>query len=46
MDFHKVSLLFLSLISHHYREECDADTTALLSHFDWRKSGLREEDEQ
>jgi hypothetical protein len=32
--------------THHYREACDADATALLSHFDWHKSGLREEDEQ
>ena len=32
--------------THHYREECDADAAAVLSHFDWRKSGLRQEDEQ
>jgi hypothetical protein len=30
----------------HYRQECDADATTLLTHFTWHKSDLRQEDEQ
>lgn len=31
---------------HHYRPECDADAAALLAHFPWTFSPLRDEDEQ
>lgn len=31
---------------HHYRQERDADATAVLTYFIWHKSALRQEDEQ
>ena len=31
--------------SHNYHPECDADATAILAHFDWRRSELRPGDD-
>ena len=45
MGFSPGSLEIPKPHGHRYRPECDADAAAVMSHFDWRHSELRPEDE-